>query len=274
MSDPIFDSARPPIERLLALMARLREPGRGCPWDVEQTFESIAPHTIEEAYEVAEAIQRRDMPGLEDELGDLLLQVVFHAQMASEQGLFDFDGVALAICDKLIRRHPHVFGDMLIEDAVHQTRAWEEHKAAERAGSAGGGGGGDGGPTSAIDGVSLAYPALMRAVKLQKRAARVGFDWDAASEVLAKIAEEAAELEREMVANAPKERLEDEIGDLLFSCVNLARKLDVDPETALRHANAKFERRFRRMETRLGKRPEDASLAEMDVHWNQVKDDE
>lgn len=261
--DLVFDSTRPPIERLVALMERLRDPVRGCPWDVEQTFETIAPHTIEEAYEVAEAIQRGDMPGLRDELGDLLLQVVFHARMASEQGLFDFDGVAMAIHDKLVRRHPHVFGDLHIDDAEHQTRAWEEHKAAERAR--------EGQPSSAIDGVSLAYPALMRAVKLQKRAARVGFDWADAAGVLSKIAEEAFELEREMAEGAAKARLEDEVGDLLFSCVNLARKLGVDPETALRHGNAKFEDRFRRMEAALGKRPEDATPAEMDAVWDRIK---
>lgn len=255
------------LDRLLAIMARLRDPENGCPWDVEQNFATIAPHTIEEAYEVADAIQRDDMGALEDELGDLLLQVVFHAQMAREAGHFDFDAVAGAICDKLIRRHPHVFGDDQVDGAAAQTRAWEEHKANERRAK---GGGGDG----ALDGVTLALPALTRALKLQKRAARVGFDWDEAARVLDKIEEEIGEIREEMGPDAGSDRLEDEIGDLLFACVNLARKLGLDAETALRRGNAKFEARFRRVEALLamqGKSAETSTLDEMEDLWAKVK---
>ncbi len=257
------------IERLVEIMALLRDPDKGCPWDVEQTFATIAPHTIEEAYEVADAIERDDMGGLVDELGDLLLQVVFHARMADEAGHFDFEDVAGAICDKLVRRHPHVFGDAKVDGAAAQTRAWEEHKANERRGKAPEGAG-----ESVLDGVVLALPALTRALKLQRRAARVGFDWDDAARVLDKFGEETEEIEREMAAGAAAERLEDEIGDLLFTCVNLARKIDLDPEKALRRGNAKFERRFRRVEALLaadGKRPEDATLAEMEALWSRAK---
>lgn len=256
------------VDRLIEIMARLRDPKRGCPWDVEQTFATIAPHTIEEAYEVADAIQHGDMAALKDELGDLLLQVVFHAQMASEAGHFDMADVADAICDKLVRRHPHVFGDAKIDDAATQTRAWEDQKAEERAAKAASGAG------SALDGVIAGLPALARALKLQKRAARVGFDWDEPRQVLDKFDEEIAELRAEIAAGAAPDRLEDEIGDLLFNCVNLARKLGLDPESALRRGNAKFERRFRRMEALLaerGRTPQQSTLAEMEHLWQQAK---
>ena len=262
------------IKRLVEIMALLRDPDKGCPWDVEQTFATIVPHTIEEAYEVADAIERDDMAGLVDELGDLLLQVVFHARMADEAGHFDFDDVAGAICDKLVRRHPHVFGDAKVDGAADQTRAWEEHKADERRNKAVSQGGAGG---SVLDGVALALPALTRAVKLQRRAARVGFDWDDPAQVIEKFHEEIGEIEREMAAGSAADRLEDEIGDLLFNCANLARKFDLDPETALRRGNAKFARRFRRIEALLaadGKRPEDATLAEMEVLWCRAKQEE
>ena len=262
------------IKRLVEIMALLRDPDKGCPWDVEQTFATIAPHTIEEAYEVADAIERDDMAGLVDELGDLLLQVVFHARMADEAGHFDFDDVAGAICDKLVRRHPHVFGDAKVDGAADQTRAWEEHKANERRSKAASR---DAAGGSVLDGVALALPALTRAVKLQRRAARVGFDWDDPAQVIEKFHEEIGEIEREMAAGAAADRLEDEIGDLLFNCANLARKFDVDPETALRRGNAKFGRRFRRIEALLaadGKRPEDANLAQMEVLWCRAKQEE
>ena len=257
------------IERLIEIMARLRDPDGGCPWDVEQDFASIAPHTIEEAYEVADAIERQDMAGLRDELGDLLLQVVFHAQMAREAGLFDFDAVAAAICGKLVRRHPHVFGDVKIDDAETQTVAWEEHKANERAAEAGGEV-----AASALAGVTVALPALSRALKLQKRAARVGFDWDGPADVVDKLNEEIGELRAEMAAGAAPDRLNDEVGDLLFTCVNLARALEIDPETALRHANGKFETRFRRMEAMLaaeGASLEGTSLAAKEIRWQRAK---
>jgi ATP diphosphatase len=259
---------------LREIMARLRAPD-GCPWDREQTFETIAPYTIEEAYEVAEAIAHGDQDGLKDELGDLLFQVVFHAQMAAEAGAFDFDDAAAAICDKLIRRHPHVFGEAQVSDAAAQTTAWEAHKAAERDAKARA----KGRRASVLDDVALGLPALARAVKLQKRAARVGFDWPDARGVLDKINEEMAELSAELVdlrasAVPDHERVMDEFGDLLFAYVNLARHLDVDPETALRRTNAKFERRFRRIEGWLeekGHTPEEASLEEMDALWEQAK---
>lgn len=259
------------IDKLLEIMALLRDPERGCPWDVEQTFATIAPHTIEEAYEVADAIEKGDMAGLEDELGDLLLQVVFHARMAEEQGLFDFPAVVGRIVDKLVRRHPHVFGDTVVADAAAQTAAWEDQKARERKAQAE-----DAECHSAIDGVSPALPALTRALKLQKRAARVGFDWKEAAGALDKIREEIEELKAEMAAGDPA-RLDGEVGDLLFSCVNLARKLEVEPEGALRRSNLKFERRFRRMEALLlaaGKSLEEAPLEEMDSGWNRAKAEE
>ena len=273
------------IRRLIDIMARLRSPDGGCPWDVEQTFATIAPHTIEEAFEVADAIEKRDMAALKDELGDLLFQVVFHAQMAKEAGAFDFDAVARAIADKMQRRHPHVFGDQTIKEAAAQTVAWEDHKARERADRRNATDNGPDGPEpagngaeSALDGVILALPALPRAAKLQRRAARVGFDWPGnaagARQIVDKIREEAGELEAELEGGAEPPRLADEIGDLLFSCVNLARKLGIDPEQALRQGNAKFERRFRRLEALLaidGRKPEDLDLDALEDYWTRAK---
>ena len=232
--------------RLLRIMARLRDPQSGCPWDVEQTFRTIAPYTIEEAYEVAEAIEQNDLAALKDELGDLLLQVVFHARMAEEDGRFDFEAVAAAISDKMVRRHPHVFGDVSVDSAAAQTRAWEDTKAAERAAKKA-----DGEAQGALDGVTVGLPALTRAGKLQRRAARVGFVWPETLQVFEKIDEELAEIKEEIENGSDPVRLEDEVGDLLFVAVNLARHLAVDPEAALRRSNAKFERRFRSMERAL-----------------------
>ncbi len=231
---------RTAIDRLIDIMARLRDPERGCPWDVEQTFRTIAPYTVEEAHEVADAIEREDFDDLRDELGDLLFQVVFHARMAEEQSRFGFDDVAGAIADKLVRRHPHVFGDASFDNVEQQSANWEAIKAAERAekGQA---------DESVLDGVSRGLPALRRAVKLQKRAARVGFDWPDVDPVFDKLHEEAEEL-RAALANDDADNIEEEIGDLLFAVTNLARKLDVDPGAALRRCNHKFERRFRTME--------------------------
>ncbi len=261
------------VERLRQVMERLRDPKGGCPWDLEQTFATIAPYTIEEAYEVADAIQRGDMAALKDELGDLLLQIVFHAQMAREAGTFDLAGVADAISDKMVRRHPHVFGEARIDTADAQTVAWENHKASERARTAAA----RSAPPSALDGVTVALAALTRAEKLQKRAARIGFDWPTATPVLDKITEEVTEISKEMAAGAAQDRLQDEVGDLLFAVVNLARHLKIDPETALRAANYKFERRFRRVEQRVaaaGRTPETASLDELETHWQAVKAEE
>jgi MazG family protein len=258
------------IARLLEVMARLRDPQKGCPWDREQSYPTIAPYTIEEAYEVADAIERSDFEALKAELGDLLFQVVFYAQMAKEEGRFDFDAVAHSAGDKMERRHPHVFGNARVESAAAQTVAWEAQKATERATAAGG-------RASVLDDVARALPALTRAEKLQKRAARVGFDWPELSQVIAKIEEELGELRHEIDANGPPERLLDEVGDLLFACANLARKLAVDPETALRSTNAKFERRFRRIEDWLaedGKSPDQSTLDEMDGLWNRAKAEE
>jgi ATP diphosphatase len=266
----VIPTDRPPIERLLWVMARLRDPDGGCPWDLEQDFASIAPYTIEEAYEVADAIARGDLEHLKDELGDLLLQVVYHAQMAKEAALFDFEQIAAAIADKMVRRHPHVFGAAEVESARAQSHAWEAHKASERAGKAEAAGGDHG----ILEDVPLALPALVRAAKLQRRAARVGFDWPEAAHVLEKLAEELAEVRAELDAGPSAERLRDEIGDLLFAAVNLARHLDVDAEAALRQANAKFERRFRVIEEALrarGRRLEDASLDEMEALWQEAK---
>ena len=265
-------------------MARLREPERGCPWDLEQSFETIAPYTIEEAYEVAEAIRDGDLDGLRDELGDLLFQVVFYAQMAAERGAWRFADVVAGICDKMVRRHPHVFGDAEVvkgvATAAAQTEAWEHHKAAERAArrkSDPSDPTASGGRESTLDGVPLALPALSRAHKLQSRAARVGFDWPAAAQVLDKIDEEVAELRDEIDHGGGPERINDELGDILFAQANLARHLGVDPETALRHANAKFERRFRKIEAWLaedGRSPAAASLAEMEALWTRAKAEE
>ncbi len=271
-----------PIERLLEIMNRLRDPQSGCPWDKEQSFETIAPYTIEEAYEVAEAIAKGDMGALKDELGDLLFQVVFYAQMASEGGRFDFNDIATAIADKMERRHPHVFAGAEISSVEAQSIAWEAHKARERAakGADNDANGGDGGgerPVSLLDGVALALPALMRAKKLQARAARGGFDWPDAAMVIDKIAEEIGEIEDEIAGDGSDQALREEVGDLLFACVNLARKLGIESETALVAANAKFTRRFHRVETLLaadGKTPGESSLAEMDALWDRVKDEE
>jgi MazG family protein len=262
----------PAIARLIAVMAKLRDPDGGCPWDVEQSFESIAPYTIEEAYEVAEAVTLGDRAALKDELGDLLLQVVYHARMAEEEGTFAFEDVAGAIVDKMIRRHPHVFAGASVEDAAAQTAAWEEQKAAERAARAEA----EGRAASALDGVSSALPALMRAVKLQKRAVRAGFDWPRTADVFDKVDEELHELRAELAdpGQHDADRVEDEMGDLLFTVVNLARHLEVDPETALRRCNAKFERRFRFMERELaaeGTAVGAADLEEMERHWQAAK---
>ncbi|MCL4119015.1 UNVERIFIED_CONTAM: hypothetical protein GTU68_015095 [Idotea baltica] len=253
------------MDRLLAIMKALRDPETGCPWDIEQTFATVAPYTIEEAYEVADAIDRADMDDLRGELGDLLFQSVFHAQMAEDAGHFNFNDIARTMSDKMVARHPHVFGD---EDrdksADQQTADWEKIKAAERAGR-------DEGRT--LDGVAIGLPALLRAMKLQKRAARVGFDWPDVGHVIDKIAEEAAEVveARDTLTQA---EVTEEVGDLLFVMANLARHLNVDPEDALRQANAKFQRRFEAVEdalSALDKTPNDSDLAEMDALWDAAK---
>ena len=269
----LTDAPRERIETLLAVMARLRDPERGCPWDVKQDFASIATYTIEEAYEVAEAIDRGDLGDLKDELGDLLLQVVFHAQMANEQGAFGFADVVAAINDKMIRRHPHVFGDASVEDADAQTAVWERMKAAERAANRRD----SDAPPSALDDVPKALPEWQRALKLQKRGANVGYDWPNATPVIAKLEEELEEV-REALAMPPsperQDAVEDEIGDLLFVAMNLARKAKVDPGTALRRANAKYERRFRQMEALAraqGREFSALSLEEQSALWNEAK---
>ncbi len=266
------------IDDLLTIMARLRDPQGGCPWDVTQTFETIAPYTIEEAYEVADAIARKDIPALREELGDLLLQVVFHARMAEEAGLFNFADVVKDISDKMTRRHPHVFGDAHVKDAAEQTVSWENIKAAERRDK----GAQDGVLPSVLDGIPAGMPAMKQAEKLQKRAARVGFDWTEAKDVLGKIREELEEVAVEFdIANdnGPNgnARLTDELGDLLFACVNLARKANIDPGMALRGTNLKFDRRFRRVEALLaarGKAPAQSSLDEMESLWIMAKNEE
>ena len=255
-----------PIDTLLDIMVRLRDPEHGCPWDREQDFSTIAPYTIEEAYEVADAIERGDKAALKDELGDLLFQVVFHARMAEEAGLFAFDDVAAAISDKMVRRHPHVFGDAKIASVAAQNEAWEGHKAAER--QAGGG------ADSVLDGVALAFPALLRAAKIGRRAARIGFDWPDARAVIPKLVEEIAEIEAELDDGAHHEKVEDEVGDLLFAVAQLARKLDVEPETALRRATAKFERRFRDVEKLAAERGIGRDLDALERLWQQVKREE
>jgi nucleoside triphosphate diphosphatase len=258
------------LDRLLGIMARLRDRERGCPWDREQDFASIAPYTIEEAYEVADAIARGDVAALKDELGDLLFQVVFHARMAEEAGLFAFHDVAEAISDKMVRRHPHVFGDAEIASAAAQTEAWEQHKAAERRDRAQRLGAAE----SVLDGVALALPALMRAVKIQQRATRIGFDWPEARPVFDKLAEEIGELRTELREGADPRRLEDEVGDILFAVANLARKLDIDPEVALRRATAKFDRRFRRVEALAAERGTGRNLDALEALWQQIKREE
>lgn len=257
------------IPRLLEIMRRLRDPETGCPWDIEQDFKTIAPYTIEEAYEVADAIERDDINDLKDELGDLLLQVVYHAQMAEEEGHFTFHDIAESISQKMVRRHPHVFGDENRNKTVEQqTIDWEKQKASERAGR--------GEDESALDGVAIGLPAFTRAVKLQKRAARVGFDWPDTSQVIDKIVEEAAEL-NEARETSDKAHIAEEYGDLAFVLANLARHLEIDPEDTLRAANRKFTRRFRAVESELrsiGKTPEKSNLLEMDALWNKVKTQE
>ena len=255
------------IARLIEIMAALRTPGSGCPWDLEQDFRTIAPYTLEEAYEVADAIARDDLAGLKDELGDLLLQVAFHARMAEEQGAFDFADVVEAVTAKLIRRHPHVFADADGKTAKAVEGLWARIKAEERAER------GEEVPKGALAGVPLALPALTRALKLQDKAGRVGFDWNDPRAVLAKIREEADEIEAEL-DRGDKGRMAAEVGDLLFAVVNLARHLDADPEGILRDTNAKFERRFAAIERALaarGKTPNDASLTEMDKLWDEAK---
>ena len=261
-----------PIQRLLTIMARLRDPDGGCPWDLKQTFETIAPYTIEEAYEVADAIEHGRMGDLRDELGDLLLQVVFHAQIAKEQEIFTFDDVLNSISDKMVKRHPHVFGASRINDPALQSLAWEEKKAAERTEKAGI----QGQAPSALDGVATALPALTRALKLQNRAARIGFDWPETAPVLDKILEEIEELQTE-IETGDKSAMVDEMGDFLFSVVNLARHLKIDPEAALRTGNDKFERRFKLLETDLAGQGEDISrmsIEALESAWQEIKKQE
>jgi ATP diphosphatase len=260
------------IDRLLDVMARLRDPESGCPWDKVQTFETIAPYTIEEAYEVAEAIAEGDMEGLQGELGDLLFQVIFYAQMSSESGRYGFADIARSISDKMIRRHPHVFAGASVESADAQTAEWEAQKREEREAKSKA----RGVFPSVLDDVPAALPALARAVKLQKRAAGVGFDWPDVSGVLDKMAEEVEELRVEQTAGNA-DAMAEELGDVLFAWTNLARHHKIDPETALRRANAKFERRFRRIEALLSvenRRPDDADLKELEALWNQAKTEE
>jgi ATP diphosphatase len=270
----------PDIVRLIEIMAALRTPGSGCPWDLEQNFQTIAPYTIEEAYEVADAIGRGDLDDLKDELGDLLLQVVFHARMAEEQGSFAFGDVVQAITEKLIRRHPHVFGDKSGLSTGEVNVQWDQIKAQEKeakeAARAKAGKAPAPGRAGALSGVSPGLPALARALKLQQKASKVGFDWNSAKAVIDKIREETDEIEAEL-GLGKAEKLKEEVGDLLFVIVNLARHLGVDPETALRMTNLKVERRFAAIEDGLaavGKRPEDATLAEMDALWDQAKERE
>lgn len=263
-----------PIERLLDVMKRLRDPNDGCEWDRAQDFSSIAPYTLEEAYEVVDAIQRSDLADLKDELGDLLLQVVFHSQMASEQNAFSFDDVVTGIVDKMVRRHPHVFGDTVFDNTAAMKASWEASKAKERAEKAARDNTNNTAPAlSALDGIARALPALKRADKIQKRAARLGFDWPDAEPIFGKIEEEAAEV-REAVASAQREDIEDELGDLLFSVVNLARHYEVDAEVALSRANDKFSSRFRVVEQLARDQGADMnamSLDELDVLWNTAK---
>ncbi|MEM6407965.1 MAG: nucleoside triphosphate pyrophosphohydrolase [Pseudomonadota bacterium] len=267
MTELIYDTSQP-MARLIEIMRRLRDPDTGCPWDIEQSFASIAPYTIEEAYEVADAIEREDWSELEGELGDLLLQTVYHTQMGTEAGHFDFASVANAISDKMVARHPHVFGNESREKSAKQQVAdWEAIKAQERAGKA---------QRGTLDGVAIGLPALLRAVKLQKRAARVGFDWPSTQQVLDKLNEESAELV-EARDTLTQDAIKEEFGDLLFVMANLGRHLNLDPEEALRAANAKFTRRFERVEALLaekGKRPETSDLEEMDALWEKAKREE
>ncbi|WP_455207320.1 nucleoside triphosphate pyrophosphohydrolase [Kaarinaea lacus] len=263
------------IDKLLRIMKELRHPDHGCPWDQEQTFDSIAPYTIEEAYEVADAILHDDMDELREELGDLLFQVVFHSEMAAELGYFDFDDVVNSIVEKMLRRHPHVFSNAEIKDAKAQTHAWVKHKHAERQQKLQKQGGGA--ELSALDGVPTALPAITRSVKLQRRAARVGFDWTSLSPIFEKILEELGEVKQEIDKKADNEQIEVEIGDLFFAVSNLARHLEVDPESALRRSNAKFERRFRAIEGLARKQNQhlgELTLDEMETLYQKVKQTE
>ena len=257
------------LQKLLDIMEKLRDPNDGCAWDVEQTFETIAPYTIEEAYEVAEAIDNKDMDALKDELGDLMFQAVFHARMAEEEGHFNFADVIDAISDKMIRRHPHVFGDENYRNAEEQTIAWEEQKAKERAAKK---------QKSILDGVTVGLPALTRAVKLQKRAARVGFDWPNTSGVIDKLNEEMAELSEELIAiKQDHEKIEEEFGDMMFVYANLARHLKIDPEQALKKANNKFTRRFNKIEQDIENKQssfDQYSLEELEEFWTKAKKEE
>ena len=261
------------MQRLLKVMAALRDPERGCPWDKQQTFATILPHTIEEVYEVAEAIDHGDMSALREELGDLLFQIVFYAQMAKEAGEFEFADIAAGISDKLEQRHPHVFGDADITTADAQTQAWEQHKARERHAKAVG----EQRVASALDNVPVALPGLMRAMKLQRRAARQGFDWSDIEPVLGKIEEELAEVREVLAEGADSEKLMHEVGDLIFACVNLARHADIDPEIAMRGVNGRFELRFRRVEELARQQNQSLaqmSLEELDKLWDQAKAEE
>lgn len=258
------------IEKLLGIMAALRNPESGCPWDLEQRFDTIVPHTLEEAYEVAETIENGELDELCGELGDLLFQVVFYARLAEEQGLFDFAQVVDAISEKLERRHPHVFGQENVSDAEAQTHAWEAHKAQERADKSEG-------RISVLSGIAVALPSLTRAVKLQKRAAGVGFDWPEITPIFDKIREELDEVHEEIFEENNQHRIEDEIGDLLFACTNLARHAHINPESALRRSNRKFEKRFARMESlavEKGKRLDELDLDSWEDLWEQVKSEE
>ena len=262
MSQP--DSETVTIHTLLEIMQRLRDPDSGCPWDLEQDFMTIAPYTLEEACEVVDAIERNDRDDLQDELGDLLFQVVFHARMAQEAGWFDFAGVVQGICDKMIRRHPHVFADETIGDAEEQTRAWEMHKEREK----------KAGNNSILDGIPVTHTALTRACKIQKKAAHAGFDWPDSGAVIEKVAEELEELRQEIATGNDADKIREEAGDLLFSVVNLSRHAGVDPESALRQANRKFTRRFHAVETqcrRAGSSVRQTDLATLDRYWEQAK---
>lgn len=273
VKEPQQTSASEAFLKLLGIMAKLRDPNGGCPWDLEQSFRTIVPHTIEEAYEVADAIEQDDLASLKAELGDLLFQTVFYAQMAREAGSFDMADVVNGLNDKMIKRHPHVFGTLEIADAAEQTHAWEKQKAEEREAAAAA----KGLKPSALEGVIPGLPALSRAEKLQKRAARVGFDWPVPEQVLDKIAEETLEIRAALEQKAPKESVAEEIGDLLFAVVNLARHLEIDSESALRAANRKFERRFRQVEAILaaqGKEAAGSTLDEMEAAWVQAKQEE
>ena len=262
------------IQRLIEIMAALRDPETGCPWDLKQTYRTIVPYTIEEAYEVADAIERDDLDELREELGDLLFQVVFYARIGEEQGRFDFDSIAGGIADKMLRRHPHVFADAVIEDDEQLRHAWERQKHRERDAKHGADTASTDGASSHMDGVAMALPALVRAEKLQKRAARVGFDWPSVDGAFDKTREELAEIEQAL-ARGDRAEVAEELGDLMFAMVNITRKLGVDAEQILRDANAKFERRFRAMEQRLAAQHdqpmEQLDLTVQDAAWEEVK---